>query len=209
MKFKGKLVELEKITLSEATQIQKDKLLLSLLIGTTSSKLSNLSTYLGYTIAYRNVEGLYCGEWTRSILGECNIYVPPFLRIEIGGWLLELLRELCKVKDQRTIMQRQRMYRVQCQAMHKCPEIDWANVHFCIGLMNTMTSHWNFTESFWESILKYKSYESGIINAKNIKIIAAIYSLKTRVDGVAWNSFGVSVLRLKVPEQLPMAETCL
>lgn len=47
MKFKGKLVELEKVTLSEATQTQKDKLLLSLLIGTTSSKLSNLSTYPG------------------------------------------------------------------------------------------------------------------------------------------------------------------
>lgn len=47
MKFEGKLVELEKITLSEATQTPKDKLPLSLHIGTTSSKLSNLSTYPG------------------------------------------------------------------------------------------------------------------------------------------------------------------
>lgn len=47
MKFEGKLVELEKIILSEATQTPKDKLPLSLLIGTSSSKLSNLSTYPG------------------------------------------------------------------------------------------------------------------------------------------------------------------
>ena len=47
MKFEGKFVDLEKIKLSEATQTPKDKLPLSLLIGTSSSKLSNLSTYPG------------------------------------------------------------------------------------------------------------------------------------------------------------------